>query len=75
MVDSEEQAPILKLTSSYAYRQRKSVSNAFRLGEGWSGSARSKKTILLTRVRFDYIQISWAWCSRRQLYHRAARSL
>ena len=59
MVDSEEQAPILKLTSSYAYRQRKSVSNAFRLGEGLVGQcALEKKTILLTRVPSDYIQIS-----------------
>ena len=59
MVDSEEQAPILKLTSSYAYRERKSVSNAFRLGEGLVGQcALEKKTILLTRVPSDYIQIS-----------------
>jgi signal transduction histidine kinase/DNA-binding response OmpR family regulator/HAMP domain-containing protein len=59
MVDSEEQAPILKLTSSYAYRERKSVSNAFRLGEGLVGQcALEKKTILLTRVPADYIQIS-----------------
>jgi signal transduction histidine kinase len=59
MVDSEEQAPILKLMSSYAYRQRKSVSNSFRLGEGLVGQcALEKKTILLTRVPSDYIQIS-----------------
>src|SRR5260221_1724286 len=59
MVGSEEQASILKLTSSYAYRERKSVSNAFRLGEGLVGQcALEKKTILLTRVPADYIQIS-----------------
>ncbi len=58
MIDSEESAPILKLTSSYAYRQRKSVSNSFRLGEGLVGQcALEKKTILLTRVPADYIQI------------------
>ncbi len=59
MVDAEEQAPILKLIASYAYRERKSVSNSFRLGEGLVGQcALEKKTILLTRVPADYIQIS-----------------
>ena len=50
---------MLKLTSSYAYRERKSVSNRFRLGEGLVGQcALEKKTILLTKVPPDYIQIS-----------------
>ena len=52
-------APILKLTSSYAYRERKSVANRFRLGEGLVGQcALEKKTILLTNAPPDYIQIS-----------------
>ena len=50
---------MLKLTSTYAYRERKSVGNRFRLGEGLVGQcALEKKTILLTRVPRDYIQIS-----------------
>src|SRR5207248_8096277 len=48
-----------KLTSTYAYRERKSVNNRFRMGESLVGQcALEKKTILLTRVPSDYIQIS-----------------
>jgi HAMP domain-containing protein/signal transduction histidine kinase/CheY-like chemotaxis protein len=51
--------PILRLTSSYAYRERKHVGNSFKLGEGVVGQcAKEKKTILLTRVPHDYILIS-----------------
>ena len=49
----------LKLISSYAYQQRKNVSNRFHLGEGLVGQcALEKKSILLTNVPGDYIQIS-----------------
>ena len=59
MMDSEANAPLLKLTSSYAYRERKSVSNRFLLGEGLVGQcALEKKSILLTQVPSDYIAIS-----------------
>ncbi|HZH04990.1 MAG TPA: response regulator, partial [Myxococcaceae bacterium] len=61
MMDAERErgTPVLKLTSSYAYRERKSVANRFGLGEGLVGQcALEKKTILLTRVPADYIQIS-----------------
>jgi HAMP domain-containing protein/signal transduction histidine kinase/CheY-like chemotaxis protein len=59
MMDSEGSIPTLKLTSTYAYRERKSVSNHFRLGESLVGQCGlEKKTILLTRVPSDYIQIS-----------------
>ncbi len=51
--------PTLRLTSSYAYRERKHVGNAFKLGEGIVGQcAKEKKTILLTRVPHDYVLIS-----------------
>ena len=44
MVDSEEQAPILKLTSSYAYRERKSVVEPRSASaRAWSASARSRR--------------------------------
>ena len=50
---------MLKLTSTYAYRERKGVGNRFKAGEGLVGQcALEKKTILLTRVPADYIQIS-----------------
>ena len=49
----------LHLLASYAYRERKNVSNRFQLGEGLVGqSALEKKPILLTKVPNDYIQIS-----------------
>ena len=49
----------LRLTSSYAYKERKHVSNRFERGEGLIGQcALEKKPILLTRVPSDYIQIN-----------------
>jgi signal transduction histidine kinase/CheY-like chemotaxis protein/HAMP domain-containing protein len=49
----------LKLTASYAYKVRKSVSNRFRPGEGLVGqSALEKKSILLTGVPDDYVAIN-----------------
>jgi HAMP domain-containing protein/CheY-like chemotaxis protein/signal transduction histidine kinase len=57
--ESTEREVVLKLISSYAYQQRKNVSNRFHLGEGLVGqSALEKKSILLTNVPGDYIQIS-----------------
>uniref|UniRef100_UPI0035A0D327 HAMP domain-containing protein n=2 Tax=Hyalangium versicolor TaxID=2861190 RepID=UPI0035A0D327 len=59
LADQEGNQPLLKLTSTYAYRERKNISNRFRLGEGLIGQcALEKKTILLTRVPADYITIS-----------------
>jgi HAMP domain-containing protein/signal transduction histidine kinase len=59
LLDSDGGAPMLKLTATYAYRQRKGVPNRFWLGEGLIGQcALEKKSILLTKVPSDYIQIS-----------------
>jgi HAMP domain-containing protein/signal transduction histidine kinase/CheY-like chemotaxis protein len=59
MMDSEEGAPVLKLANTYAYRERKGLSNKFRLGESLIGQcAIEKKTILLTEVPSDYIRIN-----------------
>jgi HAMP domain-containing protein/signal transduction histidine kinase/ActR/RegA family two-component response regulator len=62
IMDAENDAPetpVLKLMSTYAFRERKGVGNRFEIGEGLVGqSALEKKTILLTRVPADYIQIS-----------------
>jgi signal transduction histidine kinase/DNA-binding response OmpR family regulator/HAMP domain-containing protein len=59
LMDYETATPVLKLTSTYAYRERKSVSNRFRPGEGLVGQcALEKKTILITKAPPDYIAIS-----------------
>ncbi|HEX6590225.1 MAG TPA: HAMP domain-containing protein, partial [Longimicrobiales bacterium] len=59
LADGERTTPVFRLIASYAYRQRKNVSNRFELGEGLVGqSALEKKPILLTQVPDDYIQIS-----------------
>ncbi|NOJ79164.1 HAMP domain-containing protein [Myxococcus xanthus] len=60
LVDGAEAgAPLLKLTSTYAYRERKHIANRFRFGEGLVGQcALERKTILLTHVPEDYITIS-----------------
>jgi HAMP domain-containing protein/signal transduction histidine kinase/DNA-binding response OmpR family regulator len=59
MVDQDNAAPVLKLVATYAYKERKSVANRFRIGEGLVGQcALEKKPILLTRVPTDYIQIT-----------------
>jgi HAMP domain-containing protein/CheY-like chemotaxis protein/signal transduction histidine kinase len=59
LVDGESGTPLLKLTSTYAYRERKHIANRFRLGEGLVGQAAlERKTILLTKVPSDYITIS-----------------
>jgi HAMP domain-containing protein/signal transduction histidine kinase len=59
LMDSDGGAPMLKLTATYAYRKRKGVPSRFWLGEGLIGQcALEKKSILLTKVPFDYIQIS-----------------
>ncbi len=59
LMDTDEGAPILKLTNTYAYRERKGVANRFHIGEGLVGQcALEKKSILLTNAPHDYIHIS-----------------
>jgi CheY-like chemotaxis protein/HAMP domain-containing protein/GAF domain-containing protein len=51
--------PVLKLLSTYAYRERKHLNNQFRLGEGLVGQcALEKERILITEVPDNYIKIS-----------------
>ena len=58
MIETEDDQQVLKMISSYAYRERKHFSNRFYLGEGLVGQcALEKKSILLTKVPADYIQI------------------
>ena len=57
--ESENGTPMLKLTSTYAYRERKGLHNQFRVGEGLVGQcAFEKERILITDVPGDYIRIS-----------------
>src|SRR5712692_5530147 len=59
MMEKEGSAPTLKLVSTYAYRERKSIANRFHLGESLVGQcALEKKPILLLKVPADYIQVS-----------------
>ncbi|PYQ04529.1 MAG: hybrid sensor histidine kinase/response regulator, partial [Acidobacteria bacterium] len=53
------ETPRLRLLASYAYKERKNVSNEFLLGEGLVGqAAMEKERILLTHVPPDYVQIA-----------------
>ena len=57
--DSQNGEPELKLLASYAYTERKTLSNRFKAGEGLVGQAAlEKQSILLTSVPGDYVQIS-----------------
>ena len=57
--EGNESSPILKLLSTYAYKERKSLANKFHFGEGVVGQcALEKKPIQLTNVPDDYIRIS-----------------
>jgi HAMP domain-containing protein/CheY-like chemotaxis protein len=59
MAEVHDDKTSLKLFASYAYKERKSVSNSFALGEGLVGqAAREKKRILVTDVPQDYIRIN-----------------
>ena len=59
VLDEVEGARSLKLLATYAYRERKHVANRFLLGEGIVGQAAlEKKSILLTNVPQDYIQVT-----------------
>ncbi|WP_240417659.1 HAMP domain-containing protein [Paenibacillus periandrae] len=51
--------PVLKLFASYAYHQRKHLSNEYRAGEGLVGQCLiENQRILLTNVPSDYVMIS-----------------
>jgi HAMP domain-containing protein/CheY-like chemotaxis protein/signal transduction histidine kinase len=59
IMDSDAPEPELRLLASYAFTERKNLSNRYRMGEGLVGQAAlEKQPILLTSVPTDYIQIS-----------------
>jgi signal transduction histidine kinase/CheY-like chemotaxis protein/HAMP domain-containing protein len=60
-VNGDGGEPVLELTASYAFTERKNLANRFRLREGLVGQvAYEKKRILLTQVPSDYITIGSA---------------
>ncbi|HKA28457.1 MAG TPA: response regulator, partial [Candidatus Binatia bacterium] len=59
IMQKEKEDAELRLLASYAYRNRKGVSNVFKLGEGLVGQAAlEREKIVLERVPPDYIQIA-----------------
>ncbi|MEA1831570.1 HAMP domain-containing protein [Methylobacterium durans] len=61
MVENEGTEPSLELVASYAFTERKNLSNRYRMRQGLIGQcAYEKKRILLTSVPGDYIMIGSA---------------
>jgi len=59
LMETGDHQSYLKLISTYAYRERKHISNRFHLGEGLVGQAAiEKQRILITEVPSDYIKIN-----------------
>jgi HAMP domain-containing protein/signal transduction histidine kinase/CheY-like chemotaxis protein len=59
VVEAGTEEATLKLLASYAYKDRKHVSNEFRMGEGLVGQcAVEGRMLLINQVPADYIQIS-----------------
>jgi len=59
MDESAPENPCLKMLSAYAFRERKNLSNEWRIGEGIVGQcAAEKQRILLTNVPGDYVEIT-----------------
>jgi HAMP domain-containing protein/CheY-like chemotaxis protein/signal transduction histidine kinase len=59
MENNGDHEQLLKLLSTYAYRERKNLANRFRLGEGLVGQcALEKERILITEMPDNYIKIS-----------------
>ncbi len=57
--DGEAEERGLKLLSSYAYKERKGLSNHFQLGEGLVGQcALEKSPIVITEAPADYVKIN-----------------
>src|SRR3989449_641001 len=57
--ETVEEQPTLKLYASYAYKQRRTLANQFKLGEGLVGQcALERQRILVTDIPESYIRIS-----------------
>ncbi len=59
IAENQDNEPVFKLISSYAFKERKNLGQRFHLGESLIGQcALEKKSILLTKVPHDYITIN-----------------
>jgi HAMP domain-containing protein len=59
ITDTVEDETVLKMLASYAYRERKSISNQFKLGESLVGQcALEKERIIVKNVPHDYVKIN-----------------
>jgi HAMP domain-containing protein/CheY-like chemotaxis protein/signal transduction histidine kinase len=59
VVDSAGETPALKLLASYAYKERKQLTNEFKLGEGLVGQvAQDRRMLTIGQVPPEYIQVS-----------------
>jgi signal transduction histidine kinase/CheY-like chemotaxis protein len=59
ITDTIEDETVLKMLASYAYRERKTVANEFKLGESLVGQcALEKERIIITNVPSDYVKIN-----------------
>ncbi|MGC2236079.1 MAG: HAMP domain-containing protein [Pyrinomonadaceae bacterium] len=59
ITDTVEDEMLLKMLASYAYRERKSVANEFRLGESLVGQcALEKERIIIRNIPPDYVKIN-----------------
>src|SRR5947208_3139864 len=59
IMDTQDATQVLKLLSSYGYKERKNLAREWNVGEGLVGQcAFEKQRILLTDVPAEYIQIS-----------------
>lgn len=57
-VNGPKAEPLFKMLASYAFRERKHLTNTFRIGEGLIGQAALEKNpIILTDVPADYIRV------------------
>jgi len=58
LINSEQKEPLLQLVASYAYSNRKNLSNQFKVGEGVVGQAAlERQAIILRDIPEDYIEI------------------
>ena len=61
MDNSRPEDPVLRFQAGYAYKERKTLAQVFRVGEGLVGQcALEKERILLTGVPDDYVKINSA---------------
>ena len=57
-LETDGVGPLLRLTSTYAYTERKSLGSQFRLGEGLVGQAAlERKQIVLQHAPADYVRV------------------